>query len=113
MKSFSSFLKESPTNSVGANGYTNAAAAGGPVAGFDKKVWNYALSQDYQTPGESGLAKWRFSNIYPVERLTLDGIDKMVQASKQFVDIQDDRNAQRVRKNFSSFREDLVKRVNQ
>tara|TARA_R100000030_G_C3240878_1_gene120562 strand:+ start:64 stop:405 length:342 start_codon:yes stop_codon:yes gene_type:complete len=113
MKSFSSFLKESPTNSVGANGYTNAAAAAGPVAGFDKKVWNYALSQDYQTPGESGLAKWRFSNIYPVEKLTLDGIDKMVQASKQFVDIQDDRNAQRVRKNFSSFREDLVKRVNQ
>jgi len=29
------FLKEEPTMSVGAGGYTGAAAAQGPVAGFD------------------------------------------------------------------------------
>ena len=30
-----SFLAEDPTNSAGTGGFTNGAAAGGPVAGFD------------------------------------------------------------------------------
>ena len=52
-------IKEAaPTNSSGANGFTNAAGTG-PVAGYDKRLFGVTddlLSQDYQTPGESGLA---------------------------------------------------------
>ena len=72
----------------------------GPNAGYDKKLFkgdDDLLSQDYQTPGESGQAKWRFSNIYPVLKLSLsnsqgDGpsIDDMVDASKMFVNRMDE-----------------------
>jgi hypothetical protein len=85
----------------GGNGaYTNAASASGPFAGFDKKLFkgdDDLLSQDYQTPAESGLNKYRFSNIYPVLKLSLsnsqgDGpsIDDMVDASKMFVSKMDE-----------------------
>ena len=101
MKTFKQFLKETPTNhgnSAGTQGgFGQAATDSGPVSGYDKKIWNYALSQDYQTPGESGQAKWRFSNIYPVLKLSLsnsqgDGpsIDDMVDASKMFVNRMDE-----------------------
>ena len=80
---------------VGNGGYTQAANDAGPNAGFDKKLYkgdDDLLSQDYQTPAESGLNKYRFSNIYPVLKLSLsnsrgDGpsIDDMVDASKMFV----------------------------
>ena len=42
------------------------------------------LSQDYQTPDESGLAMYRFSNVYPVEKLSEKDIDGMVNASKEY-----------------------------
>tara|TARA_R100000231_G_scaffold82506_1_gene63063 strand:- start:542 stop:856 length:315 start_codon:yes stop_codon:yes gene_type:complete len=85
---------------VGNGGYTQAANDAGPNAGFDKKLFPGAddlLSQDYQTPAESGLNKYRFSNIYPVLKLSLsnsrgDGpsIDDMVDASKMFVNKMDE-----------------------
>ena len=100
---------------VGNGGYTQAADDSGPNAGFDKKLFkgdDDLLSQDYQTPGESGQAKWRFSNIYPVMRLTLsnsdgDGpsIDQMVYASKEYVQLMDDKTIARIRKHFSQVRE--------
>lgn len=106
-------MSESPTNGVGNGGYTQAAADSGPVAGIDKKLFKGdedLLSQDYQTPAEVGLNKYRFSNIYPVLKLTLsnsqgDGpsIDQMVSASKEFVNRMEDENTQRVRKTFSQF----------
>ena len=85
---------------VGNGGYTQAADDAGPNAGYDKKLFkgdDDLLSQDSQTPGESGQAKWRFSNIYPVLKLSLsnsqgDGpsIDDMVDASKMFVNRMDE-----------------------
>ena len=51
-----------PTNSTGSS-----------ISNYDKFLFpidDDDLSQDYQTPGESGLAKWRFSNVYPVQKLT-------------------------------------------
>ena len=81
-------IKEAaPTNSSGANGFSNAANSAGPVAGYDKRLFgvtNDLLSQDYQTPDESGLAMYRFSNVYPVEKLSEKDIDGMVNASKEY-----------------------------
>ena len=110
MKTLKQFLKETPTNSVGNGGYT--AAGGQTVAGYDTKLFsNDDLTQDYQTPGESGQAKWRFSGVYPVLKLSLssnqgDGpsIDSMVDASKMFVDRMGNPQA-RIRKTFEEFRE--------
>jgi len=87
-----------PTNSTGSS-----------ISTYDKFLFpidDDDLSQDYQTPGESGLAKWRFSNVYPVQKLTDQDINNMVDASKEFVKMQDENTEQRVRKNFSSFMED-------
>ena len=70
MKTLKQFLKETPTNGVGNGGYTSAG--GQTVAGYDTKLFsNDDLTQDYQTPGESGQAKWRFSDVYPVLKLSL------------------------------------------
>ena len=114
MKTLKEFLSEQPTNSVGANGYQRDATASGPVAGDDKKLFKGSddlVTQDYQTPGESGQAKWRFSGVYPVLKLSLssnqgDGpsIDSMVDASKMFVDRMGNPQA-RIRKTFEEFRE--------
>ena len=112
MKNFNQFLNEQPTNNVGNGGYTNYG--GQTVAGFDKKLFpsdEDDLTQDYQTPGESGESKWRFSDVYPVLKLSLskssDGpsIDAMVAASKMFVDRMDNPQ-ERVRKTFEQFQED-------
>ena len=75
MKTLREFLSEQPTNSVGANGYQRDATASGPVAGDDKKLFKGSddlVTQDYQTPAEPGLAKWRFSNVYPVLKLAMN-----------------------------------------
>ena len=84
--------EETPTNSSGANGFTNDAGSG-PVAGYDKRLFgvtNDLLSQDYQTPDESGLALYRFSNVYPVEKLSEKDIDNMVSASKEYDELVDE-----------------------
>ena len=87
-----------PTNSTGSS-----------ISNYDKFLFpidDDDLSQDYQTPGQSGMSKWRFSNVYPVQKLTDQDINNMVDASKEFVKMQDENTEQRVRKNFSSFMED-------
>ena len=93
-------LKESPTNNTGSNGstagFSSDASETGPVAGYDKRLFPAAidlLSQDYQSPGESGLNKWRFSNVYPVEKLSEKDIDNMVDASKEFMNVADNSNS--------------------
>ena len=111
MKKFKEFLKEQPTNSVGNGGYTGSGGAN--VAGYDKRLFpTYIddLDQGYQTPGESGLAKWRFSNVWPVMKVTLDNslgdgpsIDSMVAASKEFVNIEAAKTAATIRKTFARF----------
>ena len=68
-------LHEGPVNSTGSE-----------IANYDPMLWKQAVTQDYQTPGESGLAADRFSGTWPVEKLSLDDIDTMVSASKEFVD---------------------------
>ena len=69
------------------------AAGTGPVAGMDKRLFGVTddlLSQDYQTPGESGLAMYRFSDVYPVEKLSEKDIDNMVSASKEYDELMDE-----------------------
>ena len=115
---FKKFLEEQPTNSGGnPQAYSNAAAAEGPVAGFDRRLFptdDDLLSQDFQTPAETGLRKWQLgSGVYPVMKVSLksnegDGpsIDSMVDASKEFVNMQDEKTMKRIRKNLSSFMEE-------
>ena len=55
------------------------------------------LDQDYQTPGQSGQAKWRFSNVYPVQKLSLSDIDNMTDASKKYTNVMDDRRLENIR----------------
>ena len=86
IKKIRDIREAAPTNSSGANGFSNAAGTG-PVAGYDKRLFGVTddlLSQDYQTPDESGLAMYRFSNVYPVEKLSEKDIDGMVNASKEY-----------------------------
>tara|TARA_Y100000768_G_scaffold299631_1_gene233373 strand:- start:989 stop:1501 length:513 start_codon:yes stop_codon:yes gene_type:complete len=94
MKSFKKFIKEQPTNVTGG------------VAKFDKYLFpidDDTLTQDYQTP--YGL-NYRLSNIFPVEKLTLQDIDTMTGASKKYVNMQDDNARQRTMKNYSQFMEE-------
>lgn len=101
---------------IGGNGaYTNSASASGPFAGYDKKLFKVAaynlLSQDFQTPDETGQNRYNtFASVYPVMKLSLsnsqgDGpsIDAMVDASKEFVNKMDESNQKRVKKNFTDF----------
>ena len=83
-------LKESPTMSVGDGGYTNSATASGPVSGYDAPLPLPTLDQDYQTPGQSGLAKYRFSNVYPAQNVTDQDVDNMVDASSEYVKLVDE-----------------------
>ena len=114
MKKFKEFLKEQPTNSGGfPQAYSQAAADDGPVAGFDKRLFPEPiddLDQGYQTAAETGLAKWRFSNVYPVMKVTLDNnfgdgpsIDAMVDASREYTDIIGQRAVNSMKKQFSRF----------
>ena len=93
IKKIRDIREDVPANSTGANGFTNDATASGPVAGYDKRLFgvtNDLLSQDYQTPDESGLAMYRFSNVYPVEKLSEKDIDDMVSASKEYDELVDE-----------------------
>ena len=92
IKKIRDIREAAPTNSSGANGFTNAAGTG-PVAGYDKRLFGVTddlLSQDFQTPDESGLAMYRFSNVYPVEKLSEKDIDNMVSASKEYDELVDE-----------------------
>ena len=86
-------LKEQPTNSTGSStttaGFSNAATASGPTAGFDKVLHEPVLSQDYQTP--DGL-NYRLSNVFPAYKLGETDIDDMVDASKEYMDLSDKSN---------------------
>jgi len=95
------FKEEIPNMSVGDGGYSSGGASLSQ-AGFDSKLWNYAVDQDFQTPDESGLNKWRFSNVYPVSRLSMKNIDNMVKSSNRFVKIMDERNRKQVMNNLQS-----------
>jgi len=68
-------LKEAaPTNSTGSD-----------IANYEPMLWKQAVSQDYQSPSESGLAKYRFSGVYAVDKQSLDDIDSMVAASNEYI----------------------------
>jgi len=107
-------LKEQPENSTGSTAGTNPTAgfsqnsnAAGPTAGYDKRLFPAAiddLSQDYQSPGQTGMAVWRFSNVYPVEKLGDGGVDSMVDASKEYMKMSDNSNSD----NLSSSRLDTI-----
>ena len=93
IKKIRDIREAAPTNSSGANGFSNDANSAGPVAGYDKRLFgvtNDLLSQDYQTPDESGLAIYRFSNVYPVEKLSEKDIDNMVSASREYDELVDE-----------------------
>ena len=92
---------------VGTGGFTNDSPAQGPVAGIDTKLFkgeDDLLDQDYQTPGQSGDAKWRFSNVYPVQRVGLQDVDAMVDASNEYSKIVDESAYQRIRQVFNQVR---------
>ena len=106
-------LKESPTMSVGDGGYTSSATASGPLSGYDAVLPLPTLDQDYQTPGQSGLARYRFSNVYPAQNVTNKGVDNMVAASSEYLKLADEgyqRNTEervnRIRQMFRSLREE-------
>lgn len=87
---FRNIVEAAPTNNI----------SGGNIGTYDKMLFPPAedtLDQDYQTPGQSGLAKWRFSNVYPVQKLSLSDIDNMTDASKQYTNVMDDRRLENIR----------------
>tara|TARA_B100001094_G_C17405576_1_gene427705 strand:- start:94 stop:420 length:327 start_codon:yes stop_codon:yes gene_type:complete len=104
MKKFRDFIKEAQMTT----GFTGSDAASGPVAGYDPFFFpdkgDDLLSQDFQTPGESGLYKWELgSGVYPVEKVTMDNIDDMVQASNEYSDLMYKNTEDVMRKNLSKF----------
>ena len=85
MKTFGDFIREAaPTNSVGNGGYTNASPNPLVTGGFDKTIWPYAVTNAYQTPMD---LSYRWSNIFPVQKLSLEDIEGMVDASNEFINI--------------------------
>ena len=115
MKTFKEFIQEQPTMSGGnPQAFSHAATASGPVAGYDKRLFpgdEDLSSQDFQTPSETGLYKWQLgSGVYPVLKVSLksnlgDGpsIDSMVDASKEFVNIEAQKTADRLKKTYQQF----------
>ena len=82
MKKFGQFLKEAPTmntdpSTTGNTGFSGSASS--PVAGLDKTLWSYMVTNAYQSPMD---LSYRWSNIFPVKKLSLEDIDNMVDASK-------------------------------
>ena len=116
-------LKEQPENSTGSTAGTNPTAgfsqnsnAAGPVAGIDKRLFPAAiddLSQDYQSPGQTGLAVWRFSNVYPVQKLGDGGVDSMVDASKEYVNKMNEQRPPRPSKTPLENIMDIVRSLNE
>ena len=104
-------LNESgPTNSVGNGGYTNTGS-NTTLGGFDKRLFPPSedlLSQDYQTPGQSGLAKWRFANVYPVQKVSMADIDTMVDASKEYMNVMDDKRLTHIMNLARSLKEEVA-----
>ncbi len=88
-------LKESPTNNTGSNGSTAgfSAAASGATTGYDKLLHEPTLDQDYQTP--YGL-NYRLANVFPAYKLGETDIDDMVDASKEYMDLSDKSNENRL-----------------
>ena len=100
MSIFKKFFKEAtPTNN------TSGVANWNPLL-FPQDEDD--LSQDYQTPSEPGQAKWRFSTIWPVLKLTMKGIDDMVDASNEYTNKMDESRQAVLRKNFSKFIEEAA-----
>ncbi len=94
-------LKETPTNNI----------SGGDIGTYDKFLFPPSqdlLSQDYQTPGESGQAKYRFSNVYPVQKLSLSDIDTMVDASKEYTNMIDDKRMANIMNMVRSIKEEAI-----
>ena len=98
-------LREEPTMHVGNDGFSAGATATGPVAGISRPLFPYALDQDYQTPGESGLNMYRYSNIYPVDKVGEGDIDRMVSASNKYLSLADEDNQRQMRDRVDKFRE--------
>ncbi len=94
-------MEAPPTNNI----------SGGNIGTYDKFLFPPSkdlLSKDYQTPGESGQAKYRFSDVYPVEKLSLSDIDGMVDASKEFTNVMDDRRLSNIMNMARSIREEAI-----
>ena len=94
---------------------TNSTGAG--IARFDKFLFpidDDTLTQDYQTPAEVGLAKDEFMGVYPVMKLQLnkssDGpsIDSMVDASKEYMNVIDDRRLSNIMNLSRSIKEEVA-----
>ena len=96
-------LNEAPTNSVGNNGFTQDGVA--PTAGFDKKLFNFALTQDYQNPSELGDIT---TNVGPVKKQSLTNITQLVDASKEFMNVMNDSRMEKVMKFIRSLREEVA-----
>ena len=107
-------MSANPGGNNASGGFSSSAAATGPVAGFTPKLFpgdEDLLSQDYQTPAETGEDIYaRFGGVYPVMKVSLgdnkgDGpsIDAMVDASTKFTDIMDARTEARIKMNFRRF----------
>ena len=119
MKTFKEFIQEQPTMSGGnPQAFSHSATASGPVAGYDKRLFpgdEDLLSQDFQTPAETGLYKWQLgSGVYPVMKLQLnkssDGpsIDSMVDASKEYMNVIDDRRLSNIMNLSRSIKEEVA-----
>jgi len=94
---------------------TNSTGVG--IARFDKFLFpidDDTLTQDYQTPAEVGLAKDEFMGVYPVMKLQLnkssDGpsIDSMVDASKEYMNVIDDRRLSNIMNLSRSIKEEVA-----
>ena len=44
------------------------------------------------------MTSWRFSNVYPAQKLSLSDIDNMVDASKDYTKIMDDKRLAKLKK---------------
>ena len=89
-------LKEgAPTNNTGSNGSTAgfSGAATGAMTGYDKLLHEPTLDQDYQTP--YGL-NYRLADVFPAYKLGEKDITDMVDASKEYMNISDKSNQDRV-----------------
>ena len=47
--------------------------------------------------------RWRFSNVWPVEKLTMAGIYKMTQAGQEYTGLMNQHTQEVMRKNFTRF----------
>ena len=119
MKKFKEFLNEAvPTNSANAagnsGGFGGSSTASGPVAGYDPFLFprdSDLLDQGFQGPGESGQDRYnRFFGVVPVQKMNLstplDGegsIDDMGAASKEIVNLEAEKTAQRIQKTYQRF----------